>query len=50
MTIENVFQDKTIKTKGKVSLIGDWLLNGALPIDELLIYAEKHYAKFRITV
>lgn len=28
MTIENVFQDKTIKTKGKVSLIGDWLLNG----------------------
>lgn len=44
MTIEDVFQDKTIKAKGKVSLIGDWLLNENLHIDELLIYAEKQKA------
>ncbi len=25
MTIEQVFQDKTIKAKGKVSTIGEWL-------------------------
>jgi len=41
MTIEQIFQDKTIKAKGKVSTIGEWLLNNQLPVEELLAYAEK---------
>lgn len=41
MNIEQLFQDKTIKAKGKVKTLGEWLLNGELPIDELLAYAEK---------
>ena len=41
MTIEQVFQDKTLKAKAKVSIIGDWLTNKELPIEELLVYAEK---------
>lgn len=40
MTIEEVFQDKTIKAKQKVSIIGDWLMNNQLPIDELLAFAD----------
>lgn len=40
MTIEDVFQDKTIKAKGKVATIGEWLINNELPVDELLAYAE----------
>ncbi|AKK71355.1 hypothetical protein HX13_05805 [Chryseobacterium sp. P1-3] len=44
MTIEEVFQDKTIKAKGKVSIIGDWLINKELPVDELIVYAEKQKA------
>jgi hypothetical protein len=47
MTIEQVFQDKTIKAKGKVSTIGEWLINNEMPIDELLAYAEK--TKKRLT-
>lgn len=41
MTIEQVFQDKTIKAKGKVSTIGEWLINRELPLDELISFAEK---------
>lgn len=49
MTIEQVFKDKTIKAKGKVSKIGEWLLNGELPIDELVAYAEKQKATDKAT-
>lgn len=41
MIIEEVFQDKTIKAKAKVAIIGEWLLSGELPVDELLAFAEK---------
>ena len=49
MTIEQVFQDKTIKAKGKVSIIGEWLINKNLPIDELIAYAEKQKATDKAT-
>ena len=49
MTIEQIFQDKTIKAKGKVKAIGELLLNGELPIDELLAYAEKQKATEKAT-
>jgi hypothetical protein len=41
MTLEQLFSDKTIKAKAKVAQIGDWLLNGELPTDELMPFAEK---------
>lgn len=40
MTLEEIFTDKTIKTKAKVKRIGEWLLDGSLPIDELLVFSE----------
>lgn len=49
MTIEQVFQDKTIKSKGKVSIIGEWLINSELPMDELLAYVEKQKATDKAT-
>lgn len=49
MTIEQVFQDKSIKAKAKVSTIGEWLLNGELPIDEWVAYAEKQKATDKAT-
>jgi hypothetical protein len=49
MTIEQVFQDKTINAKGKVSTIGEWLVNGDLPIDELVAYSEKQKATDKAT-
>lgn len=49
MNIEELFQDKTIKAKGKVKTLGEWLLNGELPIDELLAYAEKQKATDKAT-
>lgn len=49
MTIEQVFQDKTIKAKGKVSTIGEWLVNNEMPIEELLAYAEKQKATDKAT-
>ncbi|MDR6968165.1 HEAT repeat protein [Flavobacterium arsenatis] len=49
MTIEQIFQDKSIKAKGKVKTLGEWLLNGELPIDELLAYAEKQKASDKAT-
>jgi HEAT repeat protein len=49
MTIEQVFQDKSLKAKAKVSTIGEWLLNGDLPIDELVAYAEKQKATDKAT-
>ncbi|WP_312553842.1 HEAT repeat domain-containing protein [Empedobacter brevis] len=49
MTIEQVFQDKTLKAKAKVSTIGEWLTNNELPLDELLAYAEKQKATDKAT-
>lgn len=49
MTIEQIFQDTSIKAKGKVKTLGEWLLNGELPIDELLVYAEKQKASDKAT-
>lgn len=39
MTIEQVFQDKSIKAKGKVALMGDWLIKGELVSEELISFA-----------
>lgn len=41
LNIEQLFQDKTIKAKGKVATIGSWLMDRTLPLDELIAYAEK---------
>lgn len=49
MTIEAVFGDKSIKAKGKVALVGEWLVKGELPLDELLAYAEKQRPADRAT-
>lgn len=49
MTIEQVFQDKAIKAKAKVSTIGEWLTNNELPIEELLTYAGKQKASDKAT-
>jgi HEAT repeat protein len=49
MNIEQLFQDKTIKAKGKVSTIGEWLINEELPLDELVAYAEKQKATDKAT-
>jgi hypothetical protein len=44
MTIEQLFQDKSIKAKAKVSTIAEWLINADLSIDELVAYAESKKA------
>lgn len=44
MTLQDIFQDKSIKAKAKVAQIGEWLLTGELPMDELLAFAEKQIA------
>lgn len=49
MTIEQIFQDKTIKAKSKVATIGTWLVNNELPLEELLAYAEKQKATNKAT-
>jgi len=40
MTLEQIFTDKTIKAKAKVKQIGEWLLEGTLPINELMVFSE----------
>lgn len=42
MTLDTIFEDKSIKSKAKVAKIGNWLLEETLPIDELLAFTEKH--------
>lgn len=49
MTLEEIFKDKTIKAKAKVAQIGEWLLNGELPTDELLAFAETQNAVNKAT-
>lgn len=49
MTIEQVFRDKTTKTKAKVATMGEWLVNKELNADELLAFAEKQKAADKAT-
>lgn len=41
MNIAELLDDKTKKAKEKVETINEWLLDGSLPTDELLVFAEK---------
>ncbi|MGE8378407.1 MAG: hypothetical protein ACN6PN_08660 [Sphingobacterium sp.] len=41
MEIEEIFQDKSIKLKGKVAILGARLLNGDLSLQLLLEYADQ---------
>jgi hypothetical protein len=41
MTIDELLKDKTKKIKEKTITISTWLLDGSLPTDELIAYAEK---------
>lgn len=41
MIIPELLNDKTKKAKEKVETISKWLLDGSLPTDELLAFAEK---------
>jgi HEAT repeat protein len=40
MTINEVLKDKTKKIKERTETISQWLLDGSMPIDELLAFAE----------
>ncbi|HIC8925781.1 hypothetical protein CMU86_03105 [Elizabethkingia anophelis] len=40
MSLEEIFQDKSIKAKAKVAQIGVWLISQELPVDELLAFAD----------
>ncbi|MCS4229142.1 hypothetical protein [Sphingobacterium sp. BIGb0165] len=44
MEIEEIFQDKSIKLKGKVAILGARLLNGDLSLQLLLEYADQQKA------
>lgn len=41
MTINELLNDKTKKAKEKVETISKWLLDGSLPTDELIVFAEQ---------
>lgn len=41
MQIEELFNNKAIKPKEKTEIISGWILNGSLPSEELLAFAEK---------
>jgi len=41
MTIEELLVDKTKKVKEKTETISNWLLDGSMPLDELIAFAEK---------
>ena len=41
MKIENLLTDKKRKAKEKVEIISQWLLEGSLLLEELIVYAEK---------
>jgi HEAT repeat protein len=41
MTLTQLLTDKTKKAKEKVETISKWLLDGSLPTDELIVFAEK---------
>jgi hypothetical protein len=41
MTIDELLNDKAKKVKEKTETISKWLLNGSMPFDELIAFAEK---------
>lgn len=41
MTIETILKDKTKKIKERTETISKWLLEGSMPVDELIAFAEK---------
>jgi HEAT repeat protein len=41
MTITELLNDKTKKIKVKTETISKWLLDGSMPVDELIAFAEK---------
>ena len=41
MTIDELLKEKSIKAKEKTETISKWILEGSLPLDELLAFAEK---------
>lgn len=41
MTIEELFKDKTTKSKEKTEIISKWIIETSLPVDELIAFAEK---------
>lgn len=49
MEIEEFFQDKSIKLKGRVAILGAGLLNGDLSLQLLLEYADKQKAVDKAT-
>ena len=49
MTLEKLFQDKTLKAKAKVAQIGDLLLSGKLPVDDLLTFTIKRSGAHKAT-
>ena len=40
MTLEELFNDSTLKAKAKVAQIGQWLLEDDLLLDELMVFSE----------
>ncbi len=42
MNLEEIFQDKTIRQR--VTAIGEWLLNGSLPVEEFRASADQQKA------
>jgi hypothetical protein len=41
MTIEELLKDKTKKVKVKTEIISNWLLDGSMTTDELIVFAER---------
>ncbi|PKF74835.1 hypothetical protein [Chryseobacterium sp. PMSZPI] len=41
MTIEELFKDKTTKSKEKTEIISKWIIDSSLPTDELIAFAEQ---------
>jgi len=44
MTIDEILKDKTKKVKEKTETISKWILEGSIPVDELIVFAEKSIA------
>lgn len=49
MTLETLFDDKSIKAKAKSKMICEWILTDELPMDELLAFTKKQKASDKAT-
>jgi hypothetical protein len=47
--LEELFQNKAIKAKAKVSTIGEWIVKKDLPIDELIVFSDGSQASGKAT-